>query len=115
VKPLSKFLLLSANGFVTLYYWISYQNGLSAERTLVYLFFSLIGINLALFFGQTPRSAGPDENNLAEILVGLRENRDSAGFSPDSAEENVPGNIHEGVYERAGDERFRLHPRATVK
>jgi hypothetical protein len=52
VKPLSKFLLLLANGFVTFYYWSSYQHGLSAQRTLVYLFFSLIAINLALFFGQ---------------------------------------------------------------
>jgi hypothetical protein len=52
VRPLSKFLLLLANGFVTFYYWSSYQHGLSVARTLLYLFFSLVAINLALFFGQ---------------------------------------------------------------
>jgi hypothetical protein len=48
----TRFLLLLANGFVVYYYWASYQHGMSAQRTLIYLFLSLIAINLALFLGR---------------------------------------------------------------
>jgi hypothetical protein len=48
----TRFVVLLANGFVVYYYWVSYQHGMPAGRTLIYLFFSLIAINLALFFGR---------------------------------------------------------------
>lgn len=48
----SRFLLLLANGFVCYYFWTQYKVGMSPARTLIFLFFSLVAINIALYLGQ---------------------------------------------------------------
>ena len=52
MKPQTKFVMLLANGFVGFYYWTAYKHGLPPGRTLIYCFFSLIAINLAVMLGQ---------------------------------------------------------------
>jgi hypothetical protein len=52
VKTKTRFLILLANGFVCYYFWIEHQHGMPVARMALFLFFSLIAINLALFLGQ---------------------------------------------------------------
>jgi hypothetical protein len=52
VKTSTRFLLLLANGFVCYYFWNEHKLGMSRGRTLIYLFVSLVAINVALYLGQ---------------------------------------------------------------
>jgi hypothetical protein len=52
VKPKTLLIIFLANGFVTFYYWSSYQHGMPAGQMVLYLVISLIAINAAIAFGR---------------------------------------------------------------
>ena len=98
------FLLVIVNGFVGLAWYRAWESGMSLARVIPLGLLSLAAVTAATILGADSRRK-----------TGAAESRPHHRAKIASTEKNMPGNVHEGVDERRGQQRARPNPAVTVK